>query len=317
MIDVSIMVEGQMGVTWSNWKRFAAAVEALGYAGLYRSDHFTDPQPPSSDSLEMVISLTYLADRTERIHFGPCVAPVSFREPVMFVRQAMQIDDLSGGRMVLGLGAGWQEREHHMFGYPLGDVKTRMARFEEGLEVAWRLLRSDGPATFEGQFFQIRDAELLPKPQRPGGPPIMIGGNGPKRTMPLTARFADIWNGVFLTPAQFTERSQSLDALLPQHGRRPEDVRRTVMTGVFFGTNERDLERRIGWRGGLGGRSVAEVIAQMQHEGRVVAGGPEECAAQIRAYADAGAQEIFLQWLDLDDIAGLEEIADLVLPQLT
>ncbi|HMP42098.1 MAG TPA: LLM class flavin-dependent oxidoreductase, partial [Roseiflexaceae bacterium] len=203
MIDISIMIEGQQAVNWQNWKRLAHEVEALGYAGLFRSDHFTDPNPPNRDSLELVVSLAYLADRTKRIHFGPCVAPVSFREPVMFVRQAMQLDDLSGGRMILGLGAGWQEREHHMFGYPLGDVKTRMARFEESLEVAWRLLHTDGPASFEGQFFQIREAELLPRPQHAGRPPIMIGGNGMKRTLPLTARFADIWDGGVLSPTQF------------------------------------------------------------------------------------------------------------------
>src|SRR5206468_2644018 len=126
--------------------------------------------------------------------FGPLVAPVSFRDPRQLVRQASALDDLSGGRFILGLGAGWQEHEHSVWGYDLGDIPTRMARFEESLEVASRLLRSDAPVTFEGRFFQLHDAVLLPRPARPGGPPILIGGNGPKRTLPLVARYADIWN---------------------------------------------------------------------------------------------------------------------------
>ena len=130
MVVVSIMIEGQQGLTWARWQRLAAEVEGIGFAGLFRSDHFTDPRPPDRDALEMVVSMAYLAGNTERIHFGPLVAPVSFRDPIQLARQTMAIDDWSGGRMILGLGAGWQEREHNLFGYELGDVKTRMARLE-------------------------------------------------------------------------------------------------------------------------------------------------------------------------------------------
>ena len=105
--------------------------------------------------------------------------------------------------LLLGLGAGWNAREHTLFGYELGDMPTRMARMQEGLEVVTRLLRSDAPVTYEGRFYQLRGATLLARPQRPGGPPIMIGGNGPKRTLPLVARYADMWNGVFLSPEGF------------------------------------------------------------------------------------------------------------------
>ena len=110
MPALSIMIEGQHGLTWPRWKRLVTEVERLGFAGLFRSDHFTNAQPPDKDSLELVTSLTYLADHTERIHFGPLVAPFSFRNPVMLARQAAALDDLSGGRMILGVGAGWQER---------------------------------------------------------------------------------------------------------------------------------------------------------------------------------------------------------------
>src|SRR3954454_10005612 len=150
MVQIAIMIEGQMGLTWPRWQRLAAAVEEGGFAGLFRSDHFTNGRPPDDDAPEMTISLAYLSQQTRRIHFGPLVAPVSFRDPIQLVRQATALDDLSGGRMILGLGAGWQEREHAMFGYDLGDKKTRMDRLAEALEVVTRLLHSDAPVSYEG-----------------------------------------------------------------------------------------------------------------------------------------------------------------------
>ena len=222
MTAISIMIEGQDGLSWPRWKRLAEEVERLGYAGLFRSDHFTNAGPPDKDSLELVVSLAYLASSTSRIHFGSLVAPFSFRDPAMLARQAAAIDDLSAGRLILGLGAGWNAREHALFGYELGDIPTRMARMQEGLEVVTRLLRSDEPVTYEGRFYQLRGAMLLARPQRPGGPPIMIGGNGPKRTLPLVARYADVWNSVFIGPEEFRARSAALDDLMIAAGEENE-----------------------------------------------------------------------------------------------
>jgi len=160
MTAISIMIEGQDGLTWPRWKRLAEEVERLGYAGLFRSDHFTNSEPPDQESLELMISLAYLASSTSRIHFGSLVAPFSFRDPAMLARQAAAIDDLSEGRLILGLGAGWNAREHTLFGYELGDIPTRMARMQEGLEVVTRLLRSDEPVTYAGRFYQLRGAML-------------------------------------------------------------------------------------------------------------------------------------------------------------
>jgi alkanesulfonate monooxygenase SsuD/methylene tetrahydromethanopterin reductase-like flavin-dependent oxidoreductase (luciferase family) len=192
MVAVSISVEGMFGLTWPLWKRISADVEQLGFDGLFRSDHFTLPVPVNLDSLELIVSLCYLAEHTDRVHFGSLVAPLSFRDPVMLARQSLAIDDLSGGRMVLGVGAGWEEREHTMFGYELGDITTRFGRFAEGLEVVARLLRSHDPVSYSGKFFKLEEAILLPRRQDVGGPPIMVGGSGPKRTLPLAARYADI-----------------------------------------------------------------------------------------------------------------------------
>src|SRR5260370_19486137 len=117
MVDISLMIEGQNGLTWPHWKQLVADAESLGFAGLFRSDHFTNGQPPDKDSLEMVVSLAYLADHTQRVHFGPLVAPVSFRHPTLLARQALAMDDLSTWPILPCVGARWQEREPRLFGH--------------------------------------------------------------------------------------------------------------------------------------------------------------------------------------------------------
>jgi F420-dependent oxidoreductase-like protein len=313
------MIEGQDGLTWPRWKRIVDTVDGAGFAGLFRSDHFTNAQPPDKDSLEMVVSLAYLADHTRRIHFGPLVAPLSFRHPTVLARQAAALDDLSGGRMILGVGAGWQEREHTLFGHDLGDVPTRMARLEEGLAVITRLLRSDEPVSYTGRFYQLRGATLLPRPQRPGGPPILVGGNGLQRTLPLAARYADIWNATFLTPDAFRERSARLDELLRQAGRQPGDVRRTMMLSLFFGRDRAELDRRLRWRHEvpeLAGRPLEAAVEAIHNRRNAIVGTPDLVVEQIRAYQAVGVQELMLQWFDMDDVDGLRAFAELVLPQL-
>ena len=235
MLEIAIMIEGQMGLTWPRWQRIGRAVEDLGFAGLYRSDHYTNAAPPDQDSPELWVSLTWLASHTKRIEFGPLVSPVSFRQPTMTARMAAAVDDLSNGRLVLGLGAGWQEREHNNYGWDLLAVPPRFDRFEEGLAVITQMLNSDEPVDFNGEYYRLQEAILLPRPQRPGGPPILIGGNGPKRTLPLVAKYASEWNAVYIAPDRFQDLSSQLDELLVQNGRQPEAVRRSLMTRVVVG----------------------------------------------------------------------------------
>ncbi len=305
MIDVAIMIEGQNGLTWERWTRIARAVEDLGFAGLYRSDHFTNADAPELASLECWVSLTWLASHTQRIEFGPLVSPVSFRDPVMMTRQALAIDELSGGRLTYGIGAGWQAREHTMFGYDLLNTRERLARFEEGLEVATRLLRADERVSFNGTYYRLQDAIILPRPKRPGGPPVLIGGNGPQRTVPLAARYAQEWNGVLAPVATIAERNLQLNALLREHGREPTAVRRSLMTNIVFGRDDATVRRK------LDGRDAAP----LRDRGFIVGTAPA-VVDQIGAFAAAGVQRIMLQWLDLDDLDGLEALAATVLPQL-
>jgi alkanesulfonate monooxygenase SsuD/methylene tetrahydromethanopterin reductase-like flavin-dependent oxidoreductase (luciferase family) len=193
-----------------------------------------------------------------------------------------------------------------------------MARLEEGIEVVTSLLRSDEPVSFEGKYFQLRGATLLPRPQRPGGPRILIGGNGKKRTLPLVARYADVWNGVFLSPDAYRELNAHLDTLLQQAGRQPGAVRRTMMTGMFFGKDRASLERRVSefkeQRPEMANLSLDEAIQSLQ--ARLLIGTPDMLVEQIGAYAAAGAEELMLQWFEMDDIDGLRDFATSVLPRL-
>ena len=294
MIEIAIMIEGQNGLNWRRWQKMAAAVEELGFAGLYRSDHFTNAEAPDMDSLECWTSLTWLASHTKRIEFGPLVSPVSFRTPALTARMAAAVDDLSGGRLTLGLGAGWQEREHRLFGLDLLDMKARFVRFQEGVEVITRLLKSEQPVSLDGQFFQLREASLLPRPQRPGGPRILIGGNGEKRTLRLAARYADEWNAVFQTPAGFAHLSARLDEWLKAEKRKPEAVRRSMMTGIRFAQNRAGLEAKL--RG--------HPAEELRGRGMIVGVG-EEIKTQLAELEQAGVQRVMLQWMDLEDLEGL------------
>lgn len=301
-MEIAIMIEGQDGMNWPTWQRFARAVEDAGFVGLYRSDHFTNPKPPDHDSLEAWVSLTWLAGHTHRIEFGPMVSPLSFRHPVWLARTALAIDDLSNGRLYLGVGAGWQEREHKAYGFDLLDVDGRFKRFTEGLEVIHLLLHSDQPVSFKGEFYQLEDALLLPRPQRPGGPPILIGGNGEKRTLPLVAKYAKEWNGVFIPASRYAELNKKLDELLVQHNRKPGDVKRSLMTAITFGRDDAELTTR------LQGRAPEDL-----RKYGIVVGTPSAVVDQLHEHAEAGVQRIMLNWGDFEDIDGLAALAKAVL----
>ena len=300
MIDIAIMIEGQNGLNWARWKRMAKAVEDLGFYGLYRSDHFTNAKPPDLDSLELWVSLTWLASHTQRIRFGPLVTPFSFRNPIFTARMAKDVDDLSGSRLVLGLGAGWQEREHALFGFDLLDSEQRFDRMQEGVEVVTRLLQSDDPVQFFGDYYRVQEGILLPRPQRAGGPPILIGGNGPNRTLPLAAQYANEWNAIYLSPAAFSERNQRLNDLLAEKGREPAQVARSMMTRVIMAEDQASLDRVL--------QPTGRTKQEWNELGAIV-GATSEVQDQMGALQEAGVQRLMLQWLDLDDLIGLEALA--------
>lgn len=302
-MQIGIMLEGQDGLNWTRWQRILQAAEDFGYQCVFRSDHFTNAEGADKDSLELWLSLAYAASHTRRIEFGSLVAPVTFRHPSMTVRMAAQVDDLSGGRLVLGLGAGWQDREHRKFGIPFYDFPTRYAMLTEALEMTHRLLHDDGAVSYSGTHFSLDDAQLLPRPARPGGPPILIGGNGPKRTLPLAARYAREWNAVFIPLDTWKQRTALLDELLHAEGREPGAVKRSLMMQVVYGKDDAGVQAR------LAGRDPAALAER----GLFIGTGPQ-IVEQLGRWQEAGLQRVMLQWIDLDDIAGLENMAADVLP---
>jgi len=313
-VEISITIEAMFGLNWPLWKHLVKRVEQMGFDGLFRSDHFLVGKA-GSDSLDLITSLTYLAEHSQHLHFGSLVAPLSFNNPVMLARQAMSINDLSGGRMILGLGAGWHDEEHAMFGFTLGDKQTRLDRFEEGVEVIHRLTHNPDPVSFDGHYFQLREAQLIPQsPVR-----LMIGGNGRKRTLPLAARYADVWNCQVATPPVFNQLNHRLDDLILQAGRQPEQVRRTVIIPVLCQRTETDLQRHLDM--------IRKYAAPFYHASdeelknwlyglKGIIGSPQQIVDGLSAYAEFGAEEIILEWFGLYDLDGLELLGSEILPRL-
>jgi F420-dependent oxidoreductase-like protein len=294
------MVEGQEGLNWSRWRAIARMAEEVGFVGLYRSDHFTNPTGPYKDSLECWISLAYLATQTRRLEFGPLVTPISVRHPAMLVRQAAAVADLSGGRLQFGIGAGWQQREHHNYSYHLGSVPERMTRFREAVQVMSHLLRNAAPLDFSGKHYQLEDAVLLPRPQH--RVPLVIGGSGKQVTLPLAARYADEWNSGPRQPEAFVEINTYLDTLIDKAGRPRDAVRRSMMIFLRTGRDQADLDAR------LAAKPLPEGMPNM-----LVA-----THAQLRAHLDrlqaAGVQRAILNWFDnFDDLDGMAELGRAVL----
>ncbi len=308
MTQIGIMFEGQDGLNWQRWKRLLKTVEDCGYQCVFRSDHFTNASGPEKDSLEMWISLAYAASHTKTIEFGPLVAPVTFRHPTMNVRYAAAIDDLSGGRLVLGMGAGWNDYEHRMFGIPFHDFTTRYKMLEEALQLTRSLLRTDGSVNYDGEFYQLNDAILLPRPARQNGPPILIGGNGPKKTLPLAAEFADEWNAVYINLETYKKRRSLMSEYLDERGRSEADMKFSLMTRVIYRPTQSQLDAVLHDNG-----IDAEAV---KAQGWVV-GTASDLVDQLGALVEAGVQRFMLQWIDLDDIENLELLARDVLPHFS
>jgi F420-dependent oxidoreductase-like protein len=295
-MEIALMVEGQDGLNWDLWQAIARTAEDTGFVGLYRSDHFTNPVGPYKDSLECWISLAWLAGHTSRIEFGPLVSPVSFRHPSNMVRQAAAVADLSGGRLQYGLGAGWQDREHTNYGYTLGSIPERMARFREAVELTAHLLRDDTPLDFVGSYYQLHEAVLLPRPKQ--RVPIVIGGSGRQVTLPLVAQYADEWNTGPLTPQAFAETNTYLDSLLDRGGRPRDAVRRSMMLFVRAGRDQADLAARL----------AARPVPQSSRASMLIATHAEikDRVAELEA---VGVQRVMLNWRD--DYADVEAMAAL------
>jgi probable F420-dependent oxidoreductase len=272
----------------------ARAVEDTGFDSVWVGDHllFVDPDLPPRGPWEAWSVLGAVAAVTERVQLGPLVASVSFHNPAMLAKKAATVDEVSGGRLILGLGAGWNEAEYRAFGYPFDH---RVDRFEEALTIIGGLLR-DGHVDFEGRFHQARDCRLIPPPARPGGPPIMIGTTGP-RMLHLAARHADAWNAWFNwfgnRPEGIAALRERVDAACADVGRNPATLERTV--AVLVQVQNGDVARRGG----------------PPREATPITGEPEEIAHQLRAFAVEGITHIQLV-VDPITAAAIERLGEVL-----
>jgi len=312
-MKVGIMIEGQEGLTWERWFRLAQAAEDLGYESLCRSDHLTGLGGASKrPSLETWTSLTALALRTKRIRFGPMVSPVTFYHPVLLAKMAAAVDTLSGGRLDLGLGAGWNEHEHRMFGVPFLTLKERLDRLEAGARLI-RSLEKGRPVTLKQPHFPLEKAESFPLPAT-GRYRIVIGGRGEKRTLKIVAEFADEWNVTRVDIPGFVQKRSVLAEHCRAFGRDPDGIVRSLMIPCAIGRDSAEVAKRI-----AGMRAIFPALPADEaawHAVSFLAGSPERVVADLTAWKQAGLQRVLLQSLDQEDIPGLELFAREVMPRL-
>ncbi len=308
---VAIMIEGQEGLTWDRWSRLIRAAEDLGYESLCRSDHLTGLAGQSRrPSIETWTSLTVAATRTRRIRFGPMVSPITFYHPAILAKMAVALDTLSDGRLDLGLGAGWNEHEHAMFGIPMPPLKERLDRLEQAARYI-RALGAGRPVTLDQPHYRLREAEVYPLPTH-GRLRIVVGGRGEKRTLRIAAEFADEWN---VTRVDLEGYRQKLD-VLARHcadvGRDPNTVRRSLMIPMVIGHERAEVARRI-----AAARAIFPNLPENEEAWRAahfLAGSAASVGEALDAWARAGLERVLLQMMDQEDIPALEAFARDVLP---
>jgi F420-dependent oxidoreductase-like protein len=320
MAQLGIMIEAQDGSNWERWNKLIDASHTGGLNGLWRSDHlFSLMGDTTRPALALLPALTAVAMKSDRLEFGAVVCPTTFRHPVMLAREAIALDTLSNGRYWLGIGAGWNEREHEAFGFDLLPLKKRMDRMEESLEVITRLLTGE-VVSYQGKQFQLNDAQMRPKPTRGDRIPIMIGGSGEKRTLNMVARFADEWNCIASDPETYAHKVSVLEGHCKDVGRDPGGIRRSMMGGFIVGRNENEMLDRA--------RKLKEIspgnadlepkeIVERARQRWGMAGTPEELVENIKAWEGRGMQRFMLQMLDQDDIDAVQLIASEVNPHVS
>ena len=311
-MDLCLMIEGQEGVTWPQWRALAAACEEHGIPALFRSDHYQnlDGRDPDRPALDAWGTINALAALTTKLRLGTLVSPASFRHPSVLAKLVVVADHVSGGRIDLGIGAGWHEREHEAYGFPFAPTRVRIDVLEEQLQVlmgTW----AEGPFSFDGEHYVLRDLDAQPKPVQRPHPHLIMGGIAAPRSAALAARFADEYNTPFPSLEEVTTRRTAIVEACERAGRDP--IPFSAMIGTVLGADAADLEdraRRVAERTG----SDADALLREPPNGWIVAT-IDQAAEQFAAYRDAGLHRVMCQTLvhdDLDAVALVGRLGSLV-----
>ena len=291
-MKLGILVEAEEGLDWDGWRRVCRNVERLGFESIWISDHFLSPWAVDRHGLDAWLALAVGAAETSRVVLGPLVSPITFREPAIVARMTESLHDLSQGRLVLGLGLGWNAAEHVAAGIGFPPVGERRRRLEDGIH----LIRRD-----------LGERRV----------PLLIGGGGPRSTLPVVARHADHWNMTTSSVEVYRERSERLSKLCDAIGRDPSQIRHSVAVGHLVGQDNVELEARCErMRQLVPPLTAAENILHAARQMGWVVGTPRDVVEQLTSLAEAGVDLAILGHYNLADDLSLEVIASEVMPAL-
>ncbi len=308
-MDLRVFTEPQQGATYDQLLRVAKATEDLGFDAFFRSDHYlamgVDGSPGPTDAWT---TLAGLARETSTIRLGTLMTSATFRLPGPLAIQVAQVDQMSGGRVELGLGAGWFEQEHTGYGIPFPDTGERFDRFEEQLAIITGLWATPEGEQFShvGEHYTQTDSPALPKPTQRPGPPVLIGGKGKRRTPALAARYAAEFNLPFVSQQETSALFERVRKACADIGRDPDELTYSNALVLCCGATEQDVRRRAD--------AIGRSADELRENG--LAGTPAEVVDRIGQFAELGAERVYLQMLDLDDLDHLELVAAEVMPQL-
>lgn len=306
LTDLRIFTEPQQGATYDDLLAVAQRAEQLGFGAFFRSDHYVKMGDVSGlpGPTDAWITLGGIARETSSIRLGTLVTAATFRLPGPLAISVAQVDQMSGGRVELGIGAGWFQQEHEAYGIPFPDLGARFDNFEEQTAIIHGLWNTpDGESfSFDGDVWQVSDSPALPKPVQAGGPPIIIGGGGKRRTPRLAAKYAAEFNLPFAPLDRFVAQCDVVRSACEAEGRDPASMTFSAALVACVGADEAEVERRAA--------AIGREPAELRRNG--VAGTPDEAAAIVQRWVDAGAERIYLQVLDLSDLDHLDLLATLV-----
>jgi F420-dependent oxidoreductase-like protein len=309
-VRICLMIEGQEGVSWDDWVALARACEEHGLEGLFRSDHYQSVFDLSGrGSLDAWATLAALAAATERIRLGTMVSPATFRRPSVLSRMVATVDHISGGRVELGLGAGWNQAEHDAHGFPFPGLDERMELLEEQLEIVHRQWTEE-EFSFQGRHYRLERCRAEPKPLQRPRPPIVMGGGAGPRVARLAARWADEYNTPFASVEQCRERRAAIAEACEREGREP--IPFSLMAACCVGRDEGEALERAKRRLERSGRDDDPSV--LLEQDNVLVGTVDRVIARLREYAEAGVERVFLQHLDHSDLDMVRLIGEAIVP---